>query len=76
MYCNYEYIEAMKKQKEKHEHLLGNGNPLYCNEYGGGKSWNWTPQGIAGSIQYNFASPGILHCTVCEREKAQRLSFL
>jgi hypothetical protein len=38
MYCNYEYIEAMKKQKEKHQHLLKNGNPLYCNEYGGGNS--------------------------------------
>ena len=38
MYCNYEYIESMKKQKEKHEHLLKNGNPLYCNEYGGGNS--------------------------------------
>ena len=34
MYSNYEYIEAMKKQREKQKHILENGNTIFHTEYG------------------------------------------
>ena len=34
MYPNYEFIEAMKRQKAEHKHLIENGIVTYCNEYG------------------------------------------
>lgn len=36
MYCNYEYIEAMKKQRELQRHILENGQTILHNEYGAG----------------------------------------
>lgn len=38
MYSNYEYIEAIKKEKELHKELISNGELKFCNEYNGGNN--------------------------------------
>lgn len=35
MYCNYEYVEAMKKQRELQKHICEHGETTFHNEYGG-----------------------------------------